>query len=71
MQFVASELFGQQYIDPLGLFPFLGVGVQDGPAPLNFPPRGPFQAGTVVGAVYSSDKAVTVSASWYGRLEDA
>ena len=70
-QVAASEIFGIQYVDPLAFFPFLAIGVQDNGVPLNFPPRGPFQAGTVVGALYSSDKEATVTASWYGRLEDA
>jgi len=69
MQFVASQVFGRQYLDPLGFFPFLTAGVQDNGVSLNSPPLGPFLAGTVVGALYTSKKAATVAASWYGRIE--
>ena len=71
MQLVVSEILGEQYIDPLGLFPYIAGGVQDGGTPMNCPPRGPYSAGTVVGALYTSDKAATVTATWFGRLEPA
>ena len=66
---VASELDNHQYLDPLILIPQTAVGVQDTAISANLAVPIPFSAGTVVGAIHTTDKAATVSVSWFGTLE--
>jgi len=68
---VASELDAHQYIDPLILIPYGGVAVQDVSEAYNFPIPLKFSAGSVVGLILTTDKAATVTGSWFGWLEDA
>jgi len=68
---VASELDAHQYIDPLILIPYGGVAVQDVSEAYNFPVPLRFSAGSVVGMLLTTDKAATVTGSWFGWLEDA
>jgi len=68
---VASELDAHQYIDPLILIPYGGVAVQDVSEAYNFPVPLKFTAGSVVGLILTTDKAATVTGSWFGWLEDA
>lgn len=42
---------------------------ENGAIAINFPLGLSFQAGTLVGALHTTDKAATVGCSWYGRLE--
>ena len=67
---VASELDAHQYIDPLILIPYGGVAVQDVSEAYNFPVPLKFSAGSVVGLILSTDKAATVTGSWFGWVED-
>lgn len=67
----ASELDADQFIDPLLLFPYGGIGVQDSSATYNFPTPLKFSAGTVIAMLGSTDKNAVITASWFGWLEDA
>ena len=70
LQAVASEVSDHQYVDPFILIPFTGIGVQDGgAAPVNLPVNPVFSEGTVIGIRATSDKAATISATWFGWLE--
>ena len=72
LQAVASEVSDHQYMDPFILIPFTGIGVQDGGvSPTKLPIHPVFKEGTVVGIRANSDKAATISATWFGWLEDA
>jgi len=71
VRLVASELDTNQYIDPLILIPFATVSVQNGAIAANFPGLGPFSEGSIVGATQTTNKAAKVSASWFGRIENA
>lgn len=68
---VASELDSHQYIDPLILIPYGGVAVQDVSEAYNFPVPLKFSAGSIVGLILTTDKAATVTGSWFGWIEDA
>lgn len=67
---VASELIIFQHVDPLILFPYGSVAVQDTSESFNFPVPLPFRAGTVIGLSLTTDKAAIVTGSWYGWIED-
>ena len=71
IKFVASRLDTTQYNYPLILMPFASIGLQDGSESFNFPAQEPFSAGDIVGFMHTSDKACIVSASFFGRIEDA
>lgn len=71
IKFVASELDAHQYTNPLILIPHASIGMQDNSATLTLAVSISFTAGSVVGFVHTSDKAAIISASWFGRLEDA
>lgn len=70
IKFVASELDNRQYISPLILLPQASIGVQDNSAIFSMPPQPGYNAGSVVGFTHTSDKAATISASFFGRLEN-
>lgn len=69
VRLVANMIGTHTYTNPLLFVPFGAIGVQDNGVALNFPPQESFPPGTVVGATHTSDKAATVSVSWYGYLE--
>lgn len=71
IKLVASEIDGVQTASPFILFPVGSLGMQDSAATMVFPVPPSFTAGTVVGFLHTSDKACTVSGSWFGHLEDA
>lgn len=71
IRIVASEIDEIQYKDPLMLFPFVSVGVANGSTSWRLEVPEVFQAGTLVGATHTTDKAATVGANWYGRIEGA
>lgn len=67
---VATEIEGVQY-DGI-FFPHGEVAIQDGTAVLGMPmPAGPFQAGTIIAMLASTDKASTITGTWYGWIENA
>ena len=66
---VASMIHGQKFTYPLVLFPFAAIGVQDTAIPAVFSGMPPIPSGVVVGITHTSDKAATVSGTWFGRLE--
>lgn len=68
---VASELDNHQYTYPLILIPFGSIGLQDSSSSITFEFPARFSAGTVVGAVHTTDKACTTGVTWFGWLEDA
>jgi hypothetical protein len=70
MKMVASELDAFQYIDPLILFPYAGVAVQDTSETFVLPIPLRFSAGSVVALTLTSDKVAIVTGSWFGWLED-
>lgn len=72
LQAVANEVSDHQYADPFILIPFTGIGVQDGGvAPTKLPIHMTFTEGTVIGIRATSDKAATISATWFGWIEPA
>ena len=71
IKIVASELDTFQYLDPLILFPYGGVAVQDTSETFNFPIPLRFSEGTVIAFIHTTDKAASVTGSWFGWLEDA
>jgi len=70
IRIVASELDENQYIDPLILFPFGAIAVQDTSAFYTFPLPLCFSAGTVIAMSVTTDKAAQVAGSWFGWIED-
>lgn len=71
LKIVASELDAFQYTNPLIFFPYGGVAAQDTSESFNFPVPLKFTAGTVVAMQLTTDKISTVTASWFGWLENA
>lgn len=69
IRLVANAIGTHTYTNPLIFVPFGSTGVQDGGIGLDFPPQEAFQPGTVVGATHTSDKAATISVTWFGYLE--
>lgn len=70
IRIVASELDENQYIDPLIMFPFGAIAVQDTSATYTFPVPLCFNPGTVVAMSVTTDKAANVAGSWFGWLEE-
>jgi len=71
IRIVASELDNHQYIDPLILIPFASISFQDSSETLNLSVPLVFNEGVVIGFTDTTDKSATISASWFGWLEDA
>lgn len=71
IRIVSTELYGELYNDPFVFFPQASIGVQDGAVSYRFGGALRFSAGAVVGIAHTSDKAATVSGSWFGWVEDA
>jgi hypothetical protein len=72
LQVVANRIEDHDYTDPFILIPHASIGVQNNAISAQFTTgMGPFPAGTVVGCSHTSNKAATVSCSWFGRLEPA
>jgi len=69
IKMVTTRLDNHSYQFPLILIPIASIGVQDTAVTLAMPSQGAFVAGDIVGFVHTSDKACTVSASFFGRLE--
>jgi len=69
LRVVASQLGENKYTYPLALIPHAAIGVQDNAVSAVFTTMAPFSAGTVVGLTHSSDKAATISGTWFGRIE--
>jgi len=69
IKMVSTRLDNHSYQFPLILIPLASIGVQDNAVTLAMPSQGSFVAGDIVGFVHTSDKACTVSASFFGRLE--
>ena len=69
LRLVANEIDTHQYNDPLILIPHAAIGVQNGAIGFNFPPGISFSEGTIVGCTHTTDKAATITCSWFGRLE--
>lgn len=71
LRLVANELDTHQYSSPLILIPYAPVGLQNGSVAFTFPPGLSFNAGAIVGCTHTSNKAATITCSWFGRLEPA
>ena len=71
LSLVASELDNHKYHNPLLLIPFAGIGVQNSSIGFTFPPGIKFNEGTLIGGLHSTNKAATITMSWFGRLENA
>lgn len=71
IRIVASQIDVDQFLDPMILFPFGSVGIQDTSEAFSFPVSAPFNAGTVVALTLTTDKAAIISGSWYGWTENA
>lgn len=71
MRLVANSIGTHQYEDPLVWIPHASIGEQNGSIGHNFLVPFPFNEGDIVGFTHSSSKAVIVSGTWFGHLEDA
>lgn len=71
IRIVSTELYGNQYSDPMLLFPQGSICCQDGGIALAFPVPQPFSEGAVIAMTATTDKAATISGTWYAILEDA
>lgn len=70
VRMVATEIDGEQYLNPIIFFAQSGIGQQDSGLPFMFPDSANgYKAGSIVGCQHTSDKAATISCSWFGRLE--
>lgn len=69
IRLVANTIDTHSFFNPLIMIPFGSAGVENSGIALAFPPQEAFPAGTVVGAIHTSDKAATVSVTWFGYLE--
>lgn len=70
LRIVASQLDSHIYdTNPPILIPFASTGIQNGSIAFNFPPGARFDPGVLVGCTHTTNKATTVSCSWFGRLE--
>lgn len=70
LRIVANHIAYHRYDDPVIFIPHASIGIQDGAITASFiGGLGPFPAGTIVGCVHTTDKAATISCSWFGRLE--
>ena len=70
MRLVSNEFGIHKYVDPFILIPYASVGLQDSSETFNLPVPLPFSAGTVIALTATTDKAATISGSWFGWLED-
>jgi len=68
VRLVATRMGGHDFLDPAVFFPLVSVGVQDSTEALYDLGLDVLPAGTIVGAVHTSDKAATITATWSGRL---
>lgn len=69
VRLVASEIFSEQFVDPLVFFPFGTIGVQDNSISMIFPVPLAFQAGTVIALTATTDKAANIGGTWFGWTE--
>lgn len=71
IKLVSNEIYGAQYRNPLILFPYISNGFQDSNVSIKRDIFPAFSAGAVVGVLHTSDKAVTVTATLSGWIENA
>jgi hypothetical protein len=71
LKFVSNTTDNNVFSNPLILLPLSSIGIQDGAALLTMPPQNGFPAGAIVGFTHTTDKAATISASWFGHMENA
>jgi len=72
VQVVATELDNHQYIDQELFIPFGSIGLQDSSEGFILPVPLTFKAGTIIAMLLkNTDKAATITADWFGWLEDA
>ena len=70
LRLVATEIDNHQFLkNPMRLIPSASIGLQNGSIGFDFPPGIRFGPGTLVGCTHTTNKAATVSCSWFGRLE--
>lgn len=69
IRLVSNAIDGDIFITPVIWFPIGTAGAQDTSVSLNFPPQYSIPAGAVVGATHTTDKAATISVTWFGYLE--
>ena len=71
IKLVSNQLNGSQYRNPLILFPYISNGFQNSCVSIKRDTFPTFSAGAVIGVVHTSDKAVTVTSTLSGWLENA
>lgn len=69
IRIVSSDYDNELYNEPLILFPLASIGVQDNAIGNTFYGALNFQAGAVVALSHTSNKAATLSGSWFGWIE--
>lgn len=67
----ANYMGGKIYESPLIFFTQSEYAMSNSSVSVDMPPQELYPAGTVVGAVHSTDKAATITCSWFGYLEPA
>lgn len=71
VDFVATEIDGEQFTDQGLFFAHGEVAMQDNSSTLDMSlPAGPFQAGTILAMTCTTDKASTITGTWFGWIED-
>jgi len=70
VRIVATSINNHEYIDPLVLVPQASIGVQDGSEAMGFDPPLMMSEGNIMGMAQTTDKAATISGSWFGIYED-
>ena len=71
VQICASKLGSIDYTADSIFIPYGSASYQDNSAGLNVSAPLVFNAGTAVAMLYTTDKAATITASWFGWLENA
>jgi len=71
IRIAGSEIRGHQYINPVILIPYSSLGFQDSSFGMNFQLPIVVHEKTIVGMTFESDKAATVSGTWFGVIENS
>lgn len=71
MEIVATQLDEQQFTAEGLFFAHAEAALQDGSVTLPLHTPAPFDEGTIIAMAFTVDKAATVTATWFGWLENA
>lgn len=71
IKFASTQIAAHNYVSPFALVPYVASAMSDSGATLGGEIFGPFTEGAIVGFIHTTDKAATITASWFGWLENA